>query len=124
MLGRRRIENGGAQPVAVGVTELKLSELLGMRVEQPGMVDEREQNERLARGKRAAQTAHERTCREARTRHRRRVTLSRGPAATFPTIIVCGPAFPSTSVFVRRPRRGGKQRTHPLVQILPVILPH
>src|SRR4051794_34880841 len=71
MLGRRGIENCGAQPVAVSVAELKLSELLGMRIEQPGMIDEREQNERLARGKRGAQTANERTSRKPRARHGR-----------------------------------------------------
>src|SRR5436853_6751053 len=60
MLRCGSIEDRRAQPVAVGMAELERGEFLGMRLEQPWMIDQCEQNERLARGKRAAPPADNR----------------------------------------------------------------
>src|SRR6478672_9351656 len=48
MLGGGSIENGSPQPVAIRMAELERGELLGMRIEQPWMIDQHQQNERLA----------------------------------------------------------------------------
>ena len=94
------IQDGGAQPVAVRMTELERRQLLGMRVEQPWVIDEREQDQRLARRQRAAHAAHERARRKARARHARHLARRRRerPPA-LPAILVCGPAFPARAGF-------------------------
>src|SRR5215212_1210999 len=47
VIGGGRIQDRGAQAVAVGMAELERGKFLRMRVEQPWMIDNREQNQRL-----------------------------------------------------------------------------
>ena len=54
------VEDGAAQQVGVGIEELEFRDLLGMRVEQPRMVDQRQEDQRLARRQRGARAAHQR----------------------------------------------------------------
>ena len=60
------VEHRAAQPVGVGMAQLELGELLGMGFEQPGMVDDRQQDQGLARRQPGTETAHDRARGEAR----------------------------------------------------------
>lgn len=53
------VENRLTKPVRVGMREIELGELLGVLVEEPGMVEHGEQYQRFARRERRAGTAHD-----------------------------------------------------------------
>jgi len=67
--------------IGVGIEELELGKLLGVVLQEPGVVDHRHQNERLPRRQRGAVAAHDRARREARTRQRQRLREIRPAAA-------------------------------------------
>src|SRR4051812_27713992 len=91
MLRCGSIEDGSAQPVAIGMPELERRELLGVRLEQPRMIDQREQNESLARRKGAAHAAHDWARRKSGAGHRRPLALLRArSAAPFPAVLASG----------------------------------
>src|ERR1041385_5879305 len=112
MLRCGSIENRGTQPVTIGMAELERGEVLGVRVEQPWMVDQREQDQRLAWWKCAPHATDQRTRREPWTRHRRYVARKRRTAAALPTLLSARAPFPTAPIFIGR-LRGRKQRAHP-----------
>ena len=62
-------DDAGAQFVRLGMGQFQRRHLLQMVVQQPGVIDQRLQNQRLAAGNRAALAAHDRAHRELRARH-------------------------------------------------------
>jgi hypothetical protein len=61
-------DDAGAQLVRLAMGEFEGSDLLEVVVQQPGVVDQAEQDQRLAPRNRAALAAQQRACRELRAR--------------------------------------------------------
>src|SRR5438445_12792331 len=57
-------DDAGAQLVRLGVSHFQRRHLLEMVVQEPGVVDQAQQNQRLAAGDRTALAAHDRACRK------------------------------------------------------------
>ena len=53
------------QVVGVGIEELELGKLLGVVLQQPGVIDHRNEDQRLAGRQRGAEPAHDRACGQA-----------------------------------------------------------
>src|SRR3984957_18346109 len=60
-------DDAGAEFVGLGMGQLERCDLLEVAMQNPGMVDETLQDQRLPAGQRAALTTHDRACRELRT---------------------------------------------------------
>src|ERR1700733_4175329 len=60
-------DDGGAKFVGLAMGKLERCDLLEVAVQNPGMVDETLQNQRLPAGHGAALAAHDRACRQLRT---------------------------------------------------------
>ena len=54
------VQHRPPQLIGVGIEELELGKLLGVVLQQPGVVDHRHQDQRLARRQRGAEPAHDR----------------------------------------------------------------
>src|SRR5258705_506413 len=107
-MDRRRIQDGAAQQVGVGIEELDRRHLLGMGVEQPGMIDQGEQDQRLARRQRRARAAHDRRIGEPRAQRRQVHRLVVRPETAAPSALLAlklawEPAIPPAGAGPRWP---------------------
>ena len=68
----RGVHHRPPQLIGVGIEEFELGKLLGTVLQQPGMVDRRHQDQRLAGRQRRAVPAHDRACGQPRAWLRRR----------------------------------------------------
>jgi hypothetical protein len=55
-----RVQDHPSQPVGIRMAELDVRQLLGMMLQQPGVIDHGGQDQRLAHGERAMAAAHDR----------------------------------------------------------------
>ena len=69
MVGGKSRDDAGAELVRLRMRQLQRGRLLQMVVQQPGVVDQGLQNQRLAAGDRAALAAHDRARRKLRAHH-------------------------------------------------------
>ena len=68
MVGGKGRDDGSAELVRFGVRQVERGRLLQMVMQQPGVVEQALQDQGLAAGHGAALAAHDRACRQLRTR--------------------------------------------------------
>ena len=129
-VARRGVQDRAPQPVAIGVAELELGQVLGVGFQQPGMVDDRQQDQRLARRQRVARTAHDLSSPQAARSAARAPPRGAGLRLPLPSLPCQRDSFAEPPRSQRcapalaRAPAGANRRAHALVEILPVIFPH